>query len=176
MILTLLGSPRDTLYSSQQMLPQFLFIRILSIYIFRPTSNKLMEKPLIQGSHFYPNTKFSQSLWSYIPGTFIQILVIKISKCVKTDARFRLLLWHKIPYIFQVKAMKSKVTLASNQCWCWKCRYDKKVNQNYFCKWHFEKWSLKLEFANFKFFPLIEQIQVIFQVWKIKWRKSRFSR
>ncbi len=55
--------------------------------------------PLIQGSHFFPNTKFQvfsrflvlnsrffQGFLCQIPGAFIQILVLKILKCVKTDA------------------------------------------------------------------------------------------
>ncbi len=79
--------------------------------IFFPLKTSLYEK-LPQGSHFLPNTKFQvfsrilvlnsrffQGFLCQIPGTFIQILVIKISKCVKTDAGFLLLLWHKIPCI-----------------------------------------------------------------------------
>ncbi len=64
-------------------------------------------------------SSFFQGFLCQIPGTFIPILVLKISKCVKTDAVFPLLLWHKIPCIFQVKAMRSNVNLASNQCLCW---------------------------------------------------------
>ncbi len=48
------------------------------------------------------NSSFFQGLLFQIPGTFIQILVIKTSKFVKTDAGFPLLLWHQIPCIFQV--------------------------------------------------------------------------
>ncbi len=69
---------------------------------------------------FFPNTKFQVFSWflvlnsiffqvflCQIPGTFIQILVTKISKCVKTDAGFPLLLWHKIPCIFRFFPGKS---------------------------------------------------------------------
>ncbi len=56
------------------------------------------------------------------------------------------------PGYFQIKAMKSKVNLASNQCLCWLCRYNKEVNQNYFCKWYLEKWSLKHRICKFQVF------------------------
>ncbi len=56
------------------------------------------------------------------------------------------------PHYFQVKAMESKVNLASNQCLCWSCRYDREVNQNYFCKWYLEKWSLKHRICQFQAF------------------------
>ncbi len=61
-----------------------------------------------------PNSRFSQGFWSQIPGFFkfffcakfqvrsYKMLVIQISECVKTDAGFSLLLWHKIPCIFEV--------------------------------------------------------------------------
>ncbi len=62
---------------------------------------------------------FFKSFLCQTPGTFIQILVTKISKCVKTDVGFPLLLWYIIPCIFHVKAMKSKFNLALNQCLCW---------------------------------------------------------
>ncbi len=98
------------------------------------------------------HSRFFQCFLCQMLDTFIQILVIKILKCVKTDVGFWLFLWHKIPCYFQVKAMKSKVNFASNQCLCWKCRYDKEVNQNYFCKWHLEKWSLKHKNSQFQVF------------------------
>ncbi len=47
-----------------------------------------------------------------IPGTFTQILVIKILKCVKisisVSAKFPLLLWHNISYILQVISRKKQ--------------------------------------------------------------------
>ncbi len=49
--------------------------------------------------------------------------------------------------------MKSKVNLASNQCLC---KYDKEVNQNYFCKRHLEKWSFKHWICKFQVFPGFE--------------------
>ncbi len=135
----------------------------------------------VQGSHFFsPNTEFQvfdpkfQGFFKFfvckIPGTSTQILVIKISKCVKTDAGFPLLLWHKIHCIFQVKAMKSKINLSSNQCLCWLCRYDKEVNQNYFCKWHLEEWSFKHRICQFQVFPGFE---LKFQVFTTFWANSR---
>ncbi len=54
-----------------------------------------------------------------IPGTFIQILVIKISKCVKTDRVLTSLVTQNAMYFpgyFQVNAMKSQVNLALKQC------------------------------------------------------------
>ncbi len=65
--------------------------------------------PLTQPNHLCPIPTPGFPLFSkyqmsgfrcQIPGTSIQISVIKILKCVKTDAGFPLLWWHKIPCIF----------------------------------------------------------------------------
>ncbi len=86
-----------------------------TLYMYLAWISTILWHYAIQGSHFFSNTtfkifsrflvlnsRFFQVFLCQIPGTFIQILVIKILKCVKTDGGFPLLLWHKIPCIFQV--------------------------------------------------------------------------
>ncbi len=83
---------------------------------------------------------------------------------------FPLLWWHKIPCI-QVKAMKSKVNLASNHNVCVdNVNKTKDVNQNYFCKWHLEKWNLKYRICKFHVF---QGFELKFQVFTTFWANSR---
>ncbi len=77
--------------------------------IAKDEDNRTMVNSYCTRSHFFfkyqipgflkvfgPKFQVFSSFLCQIPGTFIQILAIKISKCIKTDAGFPLLLWHKI--------------------------------------------------------------------------------
>ncbi len=56
-----------------------------------------------------------------IPINYLWILRVPTSLVTQNSMYF--------PGYFQVNAMKSQVNLSLNQCLCWKCRYDKDVNQ-----------------------------------------------